>query len=168
MIISIVQVEGLVNRGPDQGPFDVEDGNDVYINRCSGIAGQWCHIIIVGRVHALCIDESTCALICADDVEDHIFVVNSSKIQLALGGKAPKIMLENCIGVEILVGNQAEEHSIETERSSGVVVSIAKQVASPDPVDPPASMECPPGDFADQHNTRPPRFVRSLSNHLPL
>ena len=55
-----------------------------------------------------------------------MYVVNCHKLQLIVGGKAPNIVIENCIGVELLVATQDEEHAVETEKSSGVIISISK------------------------------------------
>lgn len=63
-----------------------------------------------------------------------MYVVNCHKLQLIVGGKAPNIVIENCIGVELLVATQDEEHAVETEKSSGVIISISKlEVPSPIP-----------------------------------
>jgi hypothetical protein len=86
-------------------------------------------VIISGSVKALCIDNSTSVLICADTIIDHVYIVNSSKIQLIIGGKIPRVVIEHCIGVELLTDIQDDEHEIETEKSSGVILSM---VALPD------------------------------------
>ncbi len=119
------QIQGQVNNDPDEGSIDGVDDEDVFVNQCSGSAGQWCHVIIYGRIKALCIDNSSSVLICADTVLDHVYIVNSNKIQLIIGGKVPRIIVEGCIGVELLTGVQDDEHVIETEKSSGVVVAMA-------------------------------------------
>ena len=65
-------------------------------------------------------------LCCTDEVLEHVYVVNCHKLQLIVGGKAPNIVIENCIGVELLVATKDEEHAVETEKSSGVIISISK------------------------------------------
>ena len=121
-----LQVQGQANNDPDEGTLDGVNGEDVYGNQCTATPGKWCHVIIPGKITALCIDNSTSVLFCADEIVEHIYVVNCSKIQLIVGGEVPNIVIENCVGVELLVGTQSKEHTVETEKSSGVVISISK------------------------------------------
>ena len=71
-------------------------------------------------------EQSTSVLFCADTILDHVYLVNCSKLQVIIGGKVPNIVVENCVGVELVIGTQGEEHTVETERSSGIVITIVK------------------------------------------